>query len=385
MKLRTTTPASLSFLGKTLIIVSVLTMAFVAPLQSVQRVFADKYDDKINALQQDIDRYQAQAASLGQQAQTLQAALAQLANEKATLQAQIDLNQAQYNQLVVQIADTEKKIKDNQDALGITIANLYVDQKISPLEMIASSKNISDYLDKQEYRNSVRDTLTATITEIKKLKADLDAKKAKVERVLADQKSQREVLAKKVAEQQKLVNDTKGQEAAYKQLASASLAQKQQVQAEQQAAIAAAIRANGGGTILPGDPSHGGYPAEYANVSYYAYVVDRWGMYARQCVSYVAWKVYEKNGYMPYWGGYGNANQWPANAQAANIATGYTPRVGSAGVIMSGSVGHIVWVEAINGDGTIDVSQYNYDYGTGPGMFSRMRVSAQAYDVYIYF
>jgi len=47
---------------------------------------------------------------------------------------------------VIQIADTEKKIKDNQDALGETIANLYVDGKISPLEMIASSKNVSDYL-----------------------------------------------------------------------------------------------------------------------------------------------------------------------------------------------------------------------------------------------
>jgi len=385
VKLRTATPASVSFFGKSLIILVVITMAFIAPLQPVQQVAADQYDDKINALQQDIDKYQAQAATLNAQASSLAAALSQLANERLTLQAQINLNQAQYDQLVVRIAGTEKKIKENRDALGVTIANLYVDQKISPLEMVASSKNISEYLDKQEYRNSVRDSLTATITEINKLKTELDTQKLQAERVLSDQKSQSNVLAQKVAEQEKLVRDTKGQEAAFSQLASASLAQKQKVQQEQQASLAAAVRATGGGILLPGDPSLGGYPSRYANVGYYAYVVDQWGMYARQCVSYTAWKVFQKNGYMPYWGGFGNANQWPANARASNIPTGNSPRVGSVGVIMAGSVGHVAWVEAVNSNGTIDVSQYNYEVGTGPGMFSRMRVSPQTFDIYIYF
>ena len=200
MKLRAThhirsrKAASISFLGKSLIVLAVITMAFIAPLQSVQKVFADQYDDKINALQQDINKYQAQAALLNSQAATLSSALAQLANEKATLQAQIDLNQTQYDQLVKQIAETEKTIKDNQDALGTTIANLYVDQKISPLEMLASSKNISDYLDKQEYRNSVRDELTSTIKDIKDLKSKLDKQKTDVEAVLNQQKNSRDAL-----------------------------------------------------------------------------------------------------------------------------------------------------------------------------------------------
>ena len=111
----------------------VAVFAFVAPLQSMMPAFADQYDEKIRALQQDISRYQAEADRLNSQAATLQSALAQIANEKAALQAQIDLNQTKYDQLVIDIAANEKKIKDSQDALGTTIANLYVDQKISQL------------------------------------------------------------------------------------------------------------------------------------------------------------------------------------------------------------------------------------------------------------
>lgn len=393
MKLRSTTPASISFPAKALLVVTVIVLAFAAPIQLAGKVFADRFDDQINALQAQINEYNAQASVLAGQVATLKGAVDQLQLQVNVIQSQVDLSQAQYDKLIIDIAETEKKIKDNQDALGETIANLYVDQAVSPLELIASSKNISDFLDKQEYRNSIRDQLTASINEIKALKKKLEEQKVAVERVLNDQKGQRDLLASKKAEQQTLLTQTQGQEAAYIQLSESAKAQKQQVQQEQQAAIAAASNRGGSAVTLPGDPNKGGYPSEYANASYYAYIPDRWGMYARQCVSYVAWKVYQKNGYMPYWGGVGNANQWPGNARSGYgnggnpIATGSTPRVGSAGVILAGEAGHIVWVEAVNGDGTIDISQYNYFNagGSGWGHYSKMRVSASTYDVYIYF
>ena len=111
-------------------------------------------------------------------------------------------------------------------------------------------------------------------------------------------------------------------------------------------------------------------------------------MYNRECVSYVAWKVYQKNGHMPYWGGSGNANQWPGNAQAAHISTGSTPKAKSAGVISAGVYGHIVWVESVNGDGTINISQYNELNAGGPGWGNyseRYNVDPSTYDTYIYF
>ncbi len=390
MKLRFTTPASPSFFVKAAIVVSVFVMALAVPIQLTnQAASADTFEERIRALEADIDRYEAQAAVLSQQADSLQREVARIAGEKATIQAQVDISQAKFDQLTAQIAETEAKIKDNQDGLGSTIADLYVDGNVSPIEMLASSENITDFLNKQEYRNSVRDQLSSTIKTVKDLKAQLSKQKEDVANVLKDQTAQKDLLQQKENEQQALLNKTAGDEANYRNLSAQTQAQKNQVQREQQAAIEAAIRAaGGGGQAVAGDPNKGGYPANLANSDYYNPVVDPWGMYSRQCVSYTAWKVYQKNGYMPYWGGHGNANQWPGNARAAGIGVGTTPRAGSVGVIMAGYAGHVVWVEGVNGNGTINISQYNYFNagGAGWGNYSEMyNVSPGAYDYYIYF
>ena len=156
--------------------------------------------------------------------------------------------------------------------------------------------------------------------------------------------------------------------------------------AELKAAQAAANRKLSGGTasgVIAGDPSHGGYPAYLDNAAQDS-LVDPWGMYNRECVSYTAWKVEQTYGHMPYWGGVGNANQWPGNAARAGIPTGSTPKVGSVAVWNVGYYGHVMWVEAVNGDGSIWISQYNYDFN---GRYSEMRVSAgmAANLTYIYF
>ncbi len=351
---------------------------------------ADRYDDQIAALEREIGQYNSQAIALGQERNTYENKLAQLNAEKAQIQTQIDLYEAKATKLAADIEVNQKKIESNKQALGNTIADMYVDDNISPLEMLASSKNVGDYVDKQAYRSSIQDTLDATIKEIKVLKKQLEEQKLGVERALADQKGAREALALKEAEQQELINKVAGQEQAFQQLSSQSRAERDRVMQSQQAAIAAAMRSagGGGGSAVAGDPNKGGYPSNLANSDYYNAVVDPWGMYSRQCVSYTAWKVFQKNGYMPYWGGRGNANQWSANARAAGIPVSSTPRAGSVGVIMAGQYGHVVWVDSVNSNGTINISQYNFYNagGSGWGHYSEMKgVSAGSYDYYIHF
>lgn len=55
----------------------------------------------------------------------------------------------------------------------------------------------------------------------------------------------------------------------------------------------------------------------------------------------------------------GNANTWFARAQAAGMATGYAPRAGAVGTTTRGALGHVIYVEAVNGDGTIQISEMN--------------------------
>lgn len=380
MKLRSTTPASLSFPAKVVLVVTVVVMAFAAPIQLAGKVFADRFDDQINAIQAQINAYNAQAKVLAGQVATLQGAVDQIQTQINTIQAQINLSQAQYDKLVAEIADTEKKIKENQDALGETIANLYVDQAVSPLELIASSKNISDFLDKQEYRNSIRDQLTASINEIKDLKKKLEQQKVDVAAVLAKQTAERTSLDAARAQQQTLLNETRGQEAAYQQLISASQQKLNDAASAQrayyQSLISGGHNASSGvsgsfqwRSLSPNNGSGGcvgGYPYCMAQDTY----VDPWQLYNRECVSYVAWALSERFGrYVGGFHGQGNAQDWPYSAPAYSGAIRvYNPQPGDAVILPGGSsfspIGHAMIVESVSSDGWLNVSQYNF-FGTG--------------------
>lgn len=400
MKLRTShhhrRTDSVSFLTKSFLIVSIIVMALVAPLQLAGRVFADKYDDQINALQQDVQKYQNQAAALSAQARTLQSELARISSEKAAIQAQVDLSQATYDKLVFDIAATEKSIKENQDALGQTIADLYVDGDISPIEMLASSKNISDFLDKQAYRNSIRDQLGTTIKEIKALKKKLSDQKVAVEKVLAEQQGQRDILVAKEAEQQTLLSQTQGQEAAFQELAAQRASEMAAVQAQQRAAIAALTNngSNSAGSVgsfqyrnYSGNQGAcgGGYPSNWCNAPLDAYV-DSWALYTRECVSYTAWAAYNRFGKrVTSFSGMGHAYQWPNTASSlmgANVDN--TPAVGSIAITPISSftpLGHSMVVEQVYGDGWVRVSQYNF---AGTGEYSTMDLKTTS-AVYVHF
>jgi surface antigen len=170
-----------------------------------------------------------------------------------------------------------------------------------------------------------------------------------------------------------LVAATRGEEASYQNLVSQKNSEISGLRAQQRAANAAL-----GGRVVAGDPNMGGYPNNLRGPKDSG--VDPWGMFNRECVSYTAWKVYQKNGYMPYWGGRGNANQWPASAQADGVPTGSTPKVGSVAISMSGAYGHAMWVEQVNGN-QIYVSQMNFDLA---GSYSEMWVNGSNF-TYLYF
>lgn len=393
MKLRSTTPGSTLRKTRTAKRVFIFVVAFILAGTSTASYFnakpaaADQYDDKISQLQAAMAQYQAAASQLNDQANSLSNAVAELTSEKNALQAQVDLSQAQYDKLVVQIADTEKQIKDNQDALGTTIADLYVGDEISPIEMLASSQNIGDFLNKQEYRNSVKDSLSSTIKKVKDLKAQLTQQQTDVAKVLNDQKSARDSLAAKEAEQAALLAKTQNDEATYQGLIKDSAAQIAQARATQ-AALNARAHSTGGVTIVDAG-SLGAYPWNTSNCYVDVNAMshggadgnggDGRGYGCRQCASYVAWKIASLTGRYYQWGNGGNF----ANAA---IAAGYqnlgrSPQPGSVAV-MWGNPGHVAWVEAVSGNQVL-VSQYNYNYGAGWGMYSEMWLSVNFFDQYV--
>ncbi len=391
MKLRTTTPVSLSQIAWKIAAVCLLLSALVAGIFYLNRpVSADQYDDRIRALQQDMNEYQKEANRLNAQSITLANTLAQLANQRNALQAQIDISQAKHDKLVIEIKETEEEIKRNQDALGVTLADLYVDDSISPIEMLASSRGINEYLDKQEYRNSIRDELGNTIAKVRDLKAELTNQKNEVAQVLKEQKSARETLKAREREQSTLLAQTKSDESNYQKLIRDSKNKIEEARAQQAAMNA---RANqGGGYVLISGGSLSAYPWNSNNCYVDANALsydgadgnggDGYGYGCRQCTSYAAWKVAQATG--RYYRNWGNGGQFASSAINAGYRNlGNRPQAGSIAV-MWGNPGHVAWVEAVSADGSqVTISQYNWNYGTGWGMYSMMTLSSSVFDQYV--
>jgi surface antigen len=346
-----------------------------------QVVLADQYQDQINALQAQNATSRAALSDLQSQAESYADAILKLQQQIDGLQASISQNMAVQADLQRQIAEAQAEIDRQRGILASDVKAMYVDGTPSSLEILATSKNLSDFVDKQEYRTRVQSKLQDTLKKIADLQKQLQVQKAKVEQLIKDMQIQQAQLDGDRAKQAEMLSMNESQQAEY----NAQITSNNGKVAELRAQQAAANRQLGGGSngVAAGDPGHGGYPAYLDNAAQDS-LIDPWGMYNRECVSYTAWKVHQTYGYMPYWGGVGNANQWPGNAARAGIPTGSTPRVGSVAVWNVGYYGHVMWVEAVNSDGSIWISQYNYDFN---GHYSEMRVSASmaANLTYIYF
>ena len=74
----------------------------------------------------------------------------------------------------------------------------------------------------------------------------------------------------------------------------------------------------------------------------------------------------------------GNGGQWVMNAAAQGYATGTTPRAGA----IAEMPGHVAYVESVNGDGTLVISEMNGPAGFG--VVGTRTVPASTYFGYIY-
>lgn len=378
MKLWSTTPISDSLASRAALVAVAVLVAGSGVFALGSHVFARDYEAEIKAKEQEASKYNSEASRLGEMADSLQSELDKINGQITTIQGQIVDSQKKIDNLNAQIKRNEILIKQRRKAMGQVLADMHVDDQISPLEMLASSNSIGDYIDKQEQRSSLRTSLNGKIKEIKALQKKLEENKKLVENTLRDQESQRNVLSSKQSEKAKLVADTKNDQSAYSALAQKRNSEVAKLREEQ---AAANRRALGSGVSIPGGiPGGGGYPGVWANAPLDAYV-DPWGLFTRECVSYVAWKIHSTGRYVPHFGGAGNANQWPSTAARHGISSGSTPKAGAAAVMNIGYYGHVMYVESVNGDGTITVSDYNFAWD---GLYRYYTRSASGL-TYVYF
>ena len=343
-------------------------------------------NSKISELRSKMNAYDRQASALAAEANSIQREINSLRIQQDKLRTQIQLKEAEREQLIAEIETITKRINDNSETVGYTIAQYYYNSEVSTIERIVSSDSFSSFIDEEMELSSISDTLSAIIEENKNLKAELEVKKKNAELIIEDLNTQKAQLATLESQQTVLLAQTQQNEAAYRQMKNDVASQKAALEEEQQKIIADLARQYHASNITAGDPNKGGYPySSYCPQKKDAFA-DQWGMYVCECVSYTAWRVYNRYGYMPYWGGRGNAKQWPANARAAGYTVTSVPKPGAVGISTAGTWGHAVWVEAVSGN-RVYISQYNYrNAATGyrAGEYSEQWVDRGMYQ-YIYF
>ena len=321
-------------------------------------VHADKFDTQINALQGQNANIQGLLNGLEATASSYQQAIAQLQQQISAVQAQLSANQAQQAQVQAEIIEKQNEITEKKAHLAAIVKSMYIDGQTTTIEELATSKDLSDYVDKEEYRQTVQNDLNAAIEEISALEAQLQQQKVELDTLIASEQSQHDQLASAESQQAQLLAYNQGQQAAYNSQLNANSSQIAELRRQQ---IIANNRYNIGD--FKGDPNNGGYPNAWARAPQDS-LIDSWGMYNRECVSYTAFKVHQdflagKDRHdMPYWGGRGNANEWDEDARAAGIPVDSNPTPGSIAISNAGAFGHAMYVEAVNGD-EIYVQQYN--------------------------
>jgi peptidoglycan DL-endopeptidase CwlO len=305
-------------------------------------------------------------ANLQAEAVSYQDAVARLNGQIGLLQTQIDFNTSEQVRLTAEITAKQAEIDRERQILASDLKAMYVDDQMSTIEMLATSKNLSEYVDKEEYRNAVQSKIQSTLKEIAVLQAQLQSQKSQVEALLAEQHAQQDQLAAARAEQANLLAYNESQQAAYNAQTSAN-------QSKLDALIAAQRRANNDTSAayyflrFPGAVGGvNGYGYPYANAGFGMSTApgcvdndgpDQWGYCTRQCVSYAAWAVAASGRSAPYF--YGNAKDWVGAARAHGVPV-YTsnPQPGDVAISTAGTWGHAMYVEAVSGN-SIYVSQYN--------------------------
>ncbi|HEX8350352.1 MAG TPA: CHAP domain-containing protein [Hymenobacter sp.] len=374
-----------SYIGSTWLALLAVVILATSALSAGQASAVD-YNAEIQKLQAQNDADATNRQQLQTSALTLEQQIADLRTTIANLETQLQSNQQDRALLIIKIEETGKQITEKQVYLGQLLRQLYIEGDISMMEKVASSKNMSDYVEKEQYNIAMQSKIKASLDHINKLKKQQESQKVLVEKLIADNKAMETQVSTEKQEVSRLLALNQTQQAEYTQNIATNSTEINDLQREQaeenlrfqreQAALAAQARQKAAeqkaagnapapaavsppATSSPGVKAVDGRSYPYAGAPFPNEISDSWGMYQRQCVSYTAWKVAASGRHMPYWGGRGNAKQWDDNARAAGISVDSAPRVGDVGVRNAGTYGHVVYVDAVNGDGTIRISQYN--------------------------
>ena len=293
----------------------------------------------------------AREAEARQKAADAAAAAKSLEEVVQCLEAKIKSNEAVAADLDLKIKANEEKLELQKNALASLLVDNYFESEPDTILILAGSSSISDLTEKQTRAETVKQQINISAKNIKAVKEELEADKSEVDRLVVDQKNQKEVIKQKRAEQNRLIAQYQNNAANFSAEAEVARRDKEKQIAEEIA------RLNSSGVAAIGVNT---YPWQSICPAQNLWWSDRWG-YVCQCVHYAGYKAHEFWGVdISYWG---NAYSWDEAAVARGYVVDRNPAPFTVAVSNAGAWGHVMWVEGVNADGSINLSEYN-NYGS---------------------
>ncbi|MBQ3309401.1 CHAP domain-containing protein [Candidatus Saccharibacteria bacterium] len=323
--------------------------------------------DACKEKQAEEEKLRKQASEAINDAMTVEGEIAKLNAEIAAIQANIDTSMAMVNDLKQQIKETEEKLDTQQSGLASLLVQMHFDENSNPLAILAGSSSLSDYAEKQARNETIKSQIAAGIETIRELKADLEGQKADIERLVMEMEGQKTVIDQKKAEQAEIAEKYRENAAAF--TADAEAKHREMLKEVEWIRTQVTSSANIGGPRFTSGYNTYNYASECA--TYYngmpygdAAIWYRWtgfGGFRCQCVDYTGWKVWEYTNHRVNASNWGNANMWDDdNHGYSGIWIDNTPAPNTVAVSDYGGYGHVMWVESVNPDGTLNISEYNY-------------------------
>jgi len=359
-----------------------ISLLSVGVLIAVPIVKASSIQDQINSLSNQNAQTQSTISTLQLQASSYQDAISTLQTQISAIEAAVAASQAQQAQLEQQIQADIAQIAQQKQVLGSDISAIYVDGQMTTLEELASSNNISDFVNAQTYRNAVQSKIQSTLNTINTLEANQQAQEIVVSQLLKTQQSQQSQLASAEAQQASLLSYNQSQQSSYNQQIANNRSQISALEAEQAAInersakeiFGPASGGTGGNCATPypwftggqSNAPNGSYPLTWCNASQDSLLTS--GDFPnRECTSFAYWYFTTVEGHTGF-SVTGNADEW---WYTANRPVDQTPTDGSIAVDTAGAFGHVMIVIAVPGEsyggsvvpaGYIDTISMNDDY-----------------------
>lgn len=314
-------------------------------------------DTECESAKANMQQNKSEAYEYTKKAESVGEAIKQLDNEIAALNAEIAESETKLANLNTEIEKTEKKLSENQAGLAEMLIDMHFSSDSEPITILAGSKSISDYAEKQAREDVAKQEIAAASERVKQLKIDLDNQKTEAEIALKSSEDKRSLVVSKQSSQRSL------QEQYNKSADDASaLASYWE---EQVKAMAWTPPSNSVGNGTRSWGANNTYPYRYNcpqdNVRYSAY-----GGAVCQCTSYASYKAYERWGISNTWGGhaynYVNAVGYMVPSTGVRTYVDKNPTAGTIAIQLGGSYGHVMWVEGVNADGSINVTEYNVNW-----------------------